>query len=73
MKETIKHRFDMTLKNCRAYEELGLRNTLLNEIGVLRGIYYCMEIEGIDPGNQEEFLHFIEVQQSMRDTFPRGK
>lgn len=46
--------YNRTMKNCRFYMENGKEDHLLNEIGVLRGIAYCMEAV-LDGGNM--FLH----------------
>lgn len=35
--------FDRTFKNCEFYEQEHDNDALLNEIGVLRGIMYCIE------------------------------
>ena len=35
--------FDRTTKNCEFYEQEQDNAALLNEIGVLRGIMYCIE------------------------------
>lgn len=34
--------YNRTIKNIRFYQENGKEKELLNEIGVLRGIVYCM-------------------------------
>lgn len=72
MKDTIRHRFEVTLKNCQTYEQLGLRNNLMNEIGVLRGVHYCMDLAKtpVDPDDEREFFRFIEIQQKMKDALP---
>lgn len=35
--------FERTLNNCEFYKDEGKEAHLLNEIGVLRGIAYCIE------------------------------
>ena len=65
-KENLEEIFQRTENNCRYYEEKKKMNSLLNEIGVLRGISYAMESVGLCP-HTEEFLRFIEVQQELKD------
>lgn len=63
--ETIMDLYDRTISNCKFYEEEGKRISLNNEIGVLRGIAYCMELVGVYPLN-DTFSHFIELQNEFR-------
>ena len=60
----MKEIYFRTIENCKFYEEQNDRKHLLNEIGCLRGIAYCLEAEGICV-HDEAFLHFIELQNSM--------
>lgn len=62
--ETMKDIFDRTMANCRFYEKQDDELKLLNEIGVLRGVAYCLQLAGICP-HSEEFAHFIGVQQTL--------
>jgi hypothetical protein len=55
---------ERTLTNCRFYEKEKDTKHLLNEIGVLRGIAYVLELTGQCP-HTEEFLHFIEIQNKL--------
>lgn len=71
MKNPIIDRFNQVMKNCRFYEKQGLPNSLLNEIGVLRGIYYCMEIDGVKLDDMSELMHFIDIQQNMKEPLTR--
>lgn len=66
MENTLNELFERTLKNCAFYEKEGKTISLANEIGVLRGIGYCMELEGECP-HTEEFMHFIEIQQKLKE------
>ena len=68
----MKEIFERTMKNCRFYEKSGDAASLLNEIGCLRGVAYCLEAEGCCP-HSEEFLHFIELQQELKKTVQPGK
>lgn len=55
-----------TYYNCLYYKENNKEYSLANEIGVLRGIAYCLsEIAGICPHN-EDFLEMIEIQQELK-------
>lgn len=56
--------FERTLKNCRFYKEEGDTARLLNEIGALRGITYCMEEADLCP-HSNEFSMWIEMQQQI--------
>lgn len=56
--------FGRTLNNCRFYEKEGKETHLLNEIGVLRGIAYCLEESG-ECIHTEEFFYFIEKQNEL--------
>ena len=64
MGTTVIELWERTLKNCKFYEEENDMKHLLNEIGVLRGIAYVLEITGQCP-HTEEFLHFIEIQNEL--------
>lgn len=66
MENTLNELFERTLKNCSFYEKEGKTINLVNEIGVLRGIGYCMELEG-ECLHTEEFMHFIEIQQKLKE------
>lgn len=66
MENTLNELFERTLKNCSFYEKEGKTINLVNEIGVLRGIGYCMELEG-ECSHTEEFMHFIEIQQKLKE------
>lgn len=65
-REDIKQSFERTMNNCIFYETEGKTIALVNEIGVLRGLCYAMQILGIGSFNSEEFLHFIDVQQKLK-------
>ena len=54
--------FKRTLSNCEFYENENRTNSLLNELGVLRGIAYCLEVLNIDVLEFSSFQHYIEIQ-----------
>ena len=60
--------FERTLKNCHFYQKEGLKNNLLNEIGCLRGIFYCIEsmhmVDMLDSFMYDEFIYFITNYQN---------
>ena len=63
---TITGIFARTLRNCEFFEnEGGVPIHLANEIGVLRGVSYCMEVVGVCP-HTPDFMHFIEEQQRLK-------
>lgn len=41
--ETVMEIYERTYRNCVFYRNEGHEIALLNEIGVLRGIFYCLE------------------------------
>lgn len=45
-RETNRDIYNRTMNNCKFYEKENQALKLLNEIGVLRGISYCLENEG---------------------------
>ena len=64
METTVTELWERTLNNCKFYEEKKDNKHLLNEIGVLRGITYVLELTGSCP-HTEEFFHFIEIQNEL--------
>ncbi len=54
--------FNRTLSNCELYKNENRTTSLLNEIGVLRGIAYCLEAFDIDVCEFPTFQHYIEIQ-----------
>lgn len=63
--------YERTYKNCLFYQSEGRKVELLNEIGVLRGIVYCIEsVIGSDNVyrliNFSEFTKMMEEQQKMK-------
>ena len=62
----MKELYIRTLNNCLFYEREQKWLRLLNEIGVLRGIVYCLEGCGENFPADETFLHFIELQQTLK-------
>lgn len=65
MPDTLLSIYERTLKNCKLYEKENKHVSLVNEIGVLRGIAYCMEIVDRCPIN-EEFLYYINLQEKYK-------
>lgn len=56
--------YDRTYHNCEFYLSEGKEISLANEIGVLRGVAYCMEELGMDvPTN---LMGMIEIQQGLK-------
>lgn len=54
--------FERTLNNCKHYEREEMPASLNNEIGVLRGVAYCLECFGVCV-HTSDFIHFIQIQQ----------
>lgn len=55
-----------TIKNCKTYEQWKDKKHLLNEIGALRGIAYCLELQGENfMFTDDDFLHFINKQNKL--------
>lgn len=69
--ESITDIFARTLNNCLFYEREGKKMHLLNEIGVLRGVAYCMKTAGICP-HGPEFNRMIALQVDMMKGEPVG-
>ena len=65
-KEEIRKIFIRTLNNCYYYEENNKTISLANEIGVLRGLAYAVEVIGICP-HTDDFLYFINIQQKLKE------
>lgn len=63
--QRISDLYNRTLENCLFYEKEGSDAELLNEIGVLRGIAYCMEAAGMSHLS-EDFIRLIEKQQELK-------
>lgn len=67
--------YKRTMNNCKFYEQqynkyhnIVNKKHLLNEIGTLRGVAYCMEVATEytfidDPINDPDFIHFIGIQE----------
>lgn len=70
MDNTLNSLYQRTLENCKFYETENKPLALLNEIGVLRGIAYCLEISGACP-HDNDFLHFIEIQETIKQNEAR--
>jgi hypothetical protein len=65
---TIKGAYFRTLNNCHFYEREKRQKSLLNEIGVLRGLVYALESIGITLEEQEyqEFTRLIDIQEELK-------
>ena len=64
--------YERTYRNCAFYRNEGNETALLNEIGVLRGIVYCLEaIVGEDNVyrliNSSAFCDMIDEQQRIKN------
>ena len=64
--------YNRTYQNCRFYQSIGDEKALLNEIGVLRGIMYCIDISvkaiGVYGDNMidvKAFRELIDEQQRL--------
>lgn len=58
---------DRTYYNCLYYKENNKEYSLANEIGVLRGIAYCLsDVAGICPHN-DDFMEMIDIQQRLKE------
>ena len=57
--------FNKQIENCKCDERTGMKQHLLNDIGVLRGIAYCLETIGVCPHGSDNLLHFIDIQNEM--------
>ena len=66
-KETLPFIFNRTLNNCIYYEKAGKQAHLLNEIGALRGVLYCLESVGIKPQSRKMYDLFEKQQQLKED------
>lgn len=67
--EEIRKVFIRTVGNCCWYESKGDKASLLNEIGVLRGLSYAMDNIGLCPHVNFHFMHFMSLQQELKDEF----
>lgn len=66
-KKLLWDKFNQTKKNCLFYEKEGKQQSLLNEIGVLRGIASCLEpMVGQDQVVDADFLRLLEIQQKLK-------
>lgn len=65
-KEKIMDIFNRTISNCEFYEKEKQHTKLLNEIGCLRGIAYCLEAVGICP-HSDKFIYYINIQNQLND------
>ncbi len=53
--------YERTLKNCAFYESEGMERKLLNEIGVLRGVAYCLGDTGNFDAVDARFVNALET------------
>lgn len=62
--------YNRTYRNCRFYQDKGDEKALLNEIGVLRGIMYCIDVTiggySNDLIDYEAFKEMIAEQQRLK-------
>lgn len=66
--DKLNNLFERTMNNCLCYEREGKKMSLLNEIGCLRGIAYCLEELGVCAHENGEFLRMIKIQQDMKNS-----
>ena len=57
--------YERTLMNCSFYESRGMERKLLNEIGVLRGVAYCLEDTGNSDVVDMRFVKMIETAERL--------
>ena len=62
--ETLIECYNQTMNNCKYYEREQMKTCLANEIGVLRGVAYAMEMAGECP-HDPDFMHFIGIQNKL--------
>lgn len=61
----MKEIYQRTINNCKFYLQENDKR-LLNEIGVLRGVCYCLESQGETFFyNDKDFVMFIDKQQEL--------
>ena len=68
MEEKLMPIYFRSVRNIRFYKEVGKEKELLNEIGVLRGIVYCMdELVGLENLHidMDEFSALIAEQERL--------
>ena len=64
--------YNRTLKNCEYYNYKDMYKkkadiSLANEIGALRGIAYCLELQGFDITELTDFKKWVDIQQIMKE------
>ena len=65
--ETMMSIYMRTLNNCKFYQKKEMKSSLLNEIGVLRGVTYCLELAGFNIYDLPEFIEFIGIQNKLTE------
>lgn len=74
MEEAIHDIFIRTMNNCDLYFRKRKMVSLANEIGVLRGISYCIELmDGVNLSMEEseKYKYYLSVQQSLKEVDER--
>ena len=66
--QDLKELYNRTMNNCDFYKSENNAAALLNEIGVLRGIGYCMDAIGITVEDTPRFAGMIIEQNKLRET-----
>ena len=66
MNTTVIGIYERTLNNCKVYEKEKNHKALLNEIGVLRGVAYVLDLVGVCY-HSEDFIHFIDLQEKFKN------
>ena len=64
--------YNRTLKNCEYYYYRDTYKSksdisLANEIGVLRGIAYCLELQGFNITELTDLKQWVDIQQIMKE------
>lgn len=62
--------YERTLNNCAYYESAGMERKLINEIGVLRGVAYCLEDTGNFDVVDRRFVNALETADRL---FKKGE
>lgn len=64
--EPIKEIYFRTWKNCKFYEEQGDTLSLLNEIGVLRGVSYALDAINCNMVDQD-LIRWCKLQEELKE------
>lgn len=70
-KAAIWNIYNRTKNNCLFYEKEGQTQSLLNEIGALRGVAYCVEATGGPCCHDEDSMRMFSLRQNMVEQIQR--